>query len=129
MATIQCSRLFEDVQRFAEAQSLTDHLDVLQKVAIILQGETTIDSVPNITVNEKQALHDETERKWRQPRMLYFTVTVCSIGAIEQGWAQTGMNGANLYFPQALGIGSNSTHDNLLVGLINSGIYLSTGLV
>ena len=33
---------------------------------------------------------------------------------------QTGSNGANLSFPAEFGIGSNSAHDKLLVGLINS---------
>lgn len=54
---------------------------------------------------------------------------VCSLGAIEQGWAQTGMNGANLTFPKAFGIDSRSRRDTFIVGFINSGIYLSTGLM
>ncbi len=134
----------DEVQHFAHTYHLRHHLDVLQKAAIILNnGETTTaaaaeDSTPagdtittttTTTAVEKQALQDEVERKWRQPKMLYVTVLVCSIGAIEQGWAQTGMNGANLGFPRAFGVGSNSKHDNLVVGLINSGTYLSTGLL
>ncbi|KAK8068764.1 hypothetical protein PG994_005380 [Apiospora phragmitis] len=39
------------------------------------------------------------------------------------------MNGANLYFPKEFGIGSSDFKDTLLVGLINSAIYLSTALV
>jgi MFS family permease len=39
------------------------------------------------------------------------------------------MNGANLYFPKEFGIGSTSRRDTLIVGLINSGIYLSSGIV
>ncbi len=96
---------------------------------MILQGDTPLENIPHLTTSEGHALRDETERKWRQPPTLYFTILVCSIGAIEQGWAQTGMNGANLLFPEALGIGSNSKYDNSVVGLINSGIYLSTGLL
>ena len=114
-----------EVHAFAKAHGLSHRLDVFQKAAALIQGEDILD----LTSAERDALRDETSRKWRQPKMLYFTILVCSIGAIEQGWAQTGMNGANLYFPAAFGIGSDSKHDNFVVGLINSGIYLSTGLL
>ena len=76
-----------------------------------------------------EALVLETEHKWSQPAMLYFTIAVCSIGAIEQGWAQSSMNGANLHYPAEFGIGSTAWGDTLVVGLINSAIYLSTGIV
>ncbi len=118
----------EDVEDFAKSNRLMHKLEILKKAALIVQGEPTRD-VPEITELEIRALQQETERKWRQPKMLYFTILVCSIGAIEQGWAQTGMNGANLYFPRAFGIGSNSPRDNLIVGFINSGIYMSGGIL
>lgn len=116
-----------EVLQFTEQYSLTKYLDTFQKAAYLATGDYPLATVPELSTAEKLALQWEKDRKWRQPKMLYFTILVCSIGAIEQGWAQTGMNGANLYFPSALGIGSNSKHDNLVVGLINSGIYLSTG--
>ena len=119
---------FSTVQRFTNTYGLTQHVRVFRKAAVVLQGDTALEDIP-LTAPELQALKDETNRKWHQPKMLYFTILVCSVGAMEQGWAQTGMNGANLYFPKAFGIGSNSKHDNFVVGLINSGIYLSTGLV
>lgn len=118
----------EDVEVFARANGLMHKLDKLKKAALIIQGEPIRD-IPEATELEIRALQLETERKWRQPKMLYFTILVCSLGAIEQGWAQTGMNGANLTFPQAFGIGSNSPRDNLIVGFINSGIYMSGGLL
>jgi len=104
-------------------------LEILRKAAAIVQDQTPLQHVPNITEKETLALRHETERKWRQPKMLYFTILVCSLGAIVQGWSQTSANGANLTFPQALGIGSNSPRDTLIVGLINSGPYLSVGLL
>ncbi|KAK8121404.1 hypothetical protein PG999_005524 [Apiospora kogelbergensis] len=108
---------------------LSEYFDLFDKAAILSRGEVPVDQIPNITHAELQALTLETDRKWRQPKALYFTILVCSIGAIEQGWAQASMNGANLYFPNEFGIGSSSFKDTLLVGLINSAIYLSTALV
>ena len=80
---------------------------------------------------------------------MYFTVVVCSLAAAVQcvlrnhrhshldtdllisyrGWDQTGSNGANLSFPQALGIDNtpgspNAQRNDWIVGLINSGYVL-----
>jgi hypothetical protein len=102
---------------------------LLQKAALVLQGDTPLQDIPDITEKETKALRYETEKKWAQPGTLYFTIFVCSVGAIVQGWAQTSANGANLFFPKAFGIGSDSKHDTLLVGLINSGPYLSVAFL
>ncbi|KAK8013890.1 galactose-proton symport [Apiospora arundinis] len=117
------------VNAFVKRYGLSEHLDLFVKAGILLQGAVPVDQIPNVTAAELEALEHETERKWRQPKTLYFTILVCSIGAIEQGWAQASMNGANLYFPNEFGIGSSDFKDTLLVGLINSAIYLSTALV
>ncbi|KAF2097009.1 MFS transporter [Rhizodiscina lignyota] len=121
--------LADDVAEFARGYNLMHKLEIFEKAAALIQSSTAIEDIPSITDEEIAALRRETERKWSQPKMLYFTILVCSIGAIEQGWAQTSMNGANLYFPREFGIGSPSPRDKLIVGLINSGIYLSTGII
>jgi len=41
----------------------------------------------------------------------------------------TGSNGANLSFPLALGIGSKSTRDTFLVGLINAAPYIGSAFL
>lgn len=119
--------LTDELETFTTTYGLQHKLDVLRKAAQLLQGETP-DEIPGLSDVEIDSLRDESAHRWRQPKLLYFTILVCSIGAMEQGWAQTAMNGANLTFPAALGIGSDSAHDNLVLGLINSGIYLSVGL-
>jgi len=67
--------------------------------------------------------------KWRVPTALYLTIITCSIGAAVQGWDQTGSNGANLSFPKAFGIGSDSTHDVYIVGLVNAAPYIGSAYV
>lgn len=117
----------DELKTFTTTYGLQHKLDVFRKAAQLLQGEAPED-IPGLTDIEIESLRDESSHKWRQPKLLYFTILVCSVGAMEQGWAQTAMNGANLTFPEALGIGSDSTRDNFILGLINSGIYLSVGL-
>ena len=122
-------RLFANVELFAEQNGLMHKLPVLERGALLAQGDTPFEHIPGITAQETQALRNEIEWRWHQPKTLYFTIFVCSIGAVVQGWVQTSANGANLYFPQEFGIGSNSSRDTLLVGLINSGLFLSVGLM
>ena len=90
--------------------------------------------------------------KWSQPRDLYLTIVICSLAAavqyasssqrsffscqrylqqhpfffLDRGWDQTGSNGANLIFPQVLGIPTadgapNASVNQWIVGIINSG--------
>ena len=119
----------EALGHFVEKHGLHQHLAIFQRAAALLQGDVPFDQVPGITTGELQALRNEIERKWAQPKMLYFTILICSLGAVLQGWSQTGINGANLFYPAQFGIGSKSSRDTLLVGLINSGPYLCTGLL
>lgn len=119
----------EAVRAFVHQHNLAPWSAIFSKASLILQGDVPLEEIENLTQVELQALQNEVQRKWHQPKALYFTILVCSIAAIEQGWAQTGMNGANLTFPKAFGIGSDSSHDNFVVGLINSGNYLSAGLL
>ncbi|KAF2432403.1 MFS transporter [Tothia fuscella] len=118
----------EDVVSFGRRHNLMHKLKVFEKAAALLQTDTSPDELPNITATEVEALDQENHRRWNQPWTLYLTIFMCSLGAIEQGMAQTSMNGANLYFPAQLGIGNNTPRDNFIVGLINSGMYLSIGI-
>jgi hypothetical protein len=62
--------------------------------------------------------------------MLWYSISLCAIGAATQGWDQTGSNGANLSFPQEFGLDEeNSVRDQWIVGLVNSIIFLTAGLM
>lgn len=119
----------EEVVTFAKTFRLQHKLDVLQKAALLIQGDVPFRQIPDIAKSEIQALQNEVEHKWRQPARMFLTIAVTALGAMGQGWAQTSMNGANLYFPKAFGIDADTRRNNLILGLINSGIYLSNGLL
>jgi hypothetical protein len=62
--------------------------------------------------------------------MLWYSISLCAIGAATQGWDQTGSNGANLSFPDEFGLDEkNSIRDQWIVGLVNSIIFLTAGLM
>jgi MFS family permease len=117
-----------EVTNFARTYNLNHKLDIFQKASLLIQGDTLLEDVPYITDQEIAAILAESRSKWRQPLTMYLTVAATALGAMGQGWAQTSMNGANLYFPKAFGLDADTPRNNLILGLINSGIYLSNGL-
>ncbi|GMG19400.1 unnamed protein product [[Candida] boidinii] len=98
--------------------------ELFAKAAAISRDPTGFNSMTFLSETEKQDLHRELTQKWHLPRTLYWLIIMCSMGACIQGMDESVINGANLYFPKGLGIGSGSDRDTWLVGLVNCGPYL-----
>lgn len=125
-------QLMHDVQVFCEEKGLQSEIDLFRKGALIAQDPQNYASIGGTEAlddAEIKALRDEVEHKWRMPTKLFLTIATCSIGAAVQGWDQTGTNGANIFFPKVYGIGSDSTRDTLILGLVNAGPYLGSALM
>jgi hypothetical protein len=132
LAGIPHDTLFRQVQEFAAQKGLEEHLPLLRKGALVAQDPNNYEDITGehaLSPQEVDDLRNEVLHKWRHPKSLYITIVTCSIGAAVQGWDQTGSNGANLSFPKAFGIGSESVHDTLLVGLVNSGPYIGAAFL
>lgn len=117
-----------DLTGFLKTTNLQHKHDIFHRATSLIRGHAP-SATDDITPQELTALHNETQHKWRQPKMMYLAITCTALGAMGQGWAQTSMNGANLYFPKAFGIDTDTPRNNLILGLINSGIYLSNGVL
>ncbi|KAF1348952.1 hypothetical protein BDV97DRAFT_195396 [Delphinella strobiligena] len=131
LAGIPKHRLLQNVQQFAEERDMVDIADLLKRGALVAQDPANFDTVEGLHDDEREALRNEVLHKWRQPRAMYITVILCSVGAAVQGWDQTGSNGANLSFPVEFGIpdtpGDPNYQRNLwLVGLINAAPYIAS---
>lgn len=135
LAGLSKSALLRDVDEFAREYDLEDIAPLLKRGALVAQNPAEFEHVEGIEEHEKEALRNEVLHKWRQPKALYFTVILCSIGAAVQGWDQTGSNGANLSFPMEFGIPDNDMTDpnyerNLwLVGLVNAAPYIASAFL
>ncbi|PSN65094.1 sugar transporter-like protein [Corynespora cassiicola Philippines] len=132
--------MLADVDNFAKEHQFEDIAPLLRKGALIARDPPSFATVPGITEEEKDIVSNEVLHKWRQPKLLYFTIILCSIGAAVQGWDQTGSNGANLSFPDALGIpvhdtlpdGSpnpNAERNQWIQGLINAAPYIASAFL
>ncbi|KAI1128012.1 sugar transporter-domain-containing protein [Nemania abortiva] len=132
LAGIPREQLLADVEEFAHGNGLDEYVGLLRKGALVAQDPTCFEDIQGaeaLDEAEIYALKREVTHKWSVPRTLYLTIITCSIGAAVQGWDQEGSNGANLTFPKQFGIGSKSTHDVFLVGLINSAPYIGSALI
>lgn len=122
-----------NARAFAESNGMAEHAALFGRAALIARDRFEI--VDDLDGSERQALVKERDHKWHGPFMLWYSITLCAIGAATQGWDQTGSNGANLSFPQAFGLYDETTKavragkDEWIVGVINAIIFLTAGLM
>ncbi|KAL4746909.1 hypothetical protein BDW72DRAFT_197266, partial [Aspergillus terricola var. indicus] len=87
-----------EARAFAQANGMGEHADVIGRAALVARDPDNFESIPELTQDERAALAYERDHKWHGPRMLWYSIGLCAIGAATQGWDQTGSNGANLQF-------------------------------
>ena len=135
MAGVPRATLLHDVEEFARDANLSEHIPLFQKGALVAQDPAALEKVFELDQVERAALRDEVLHRWRQPRALYLTVILCSVGAAVQGWDQTGSNGANLSWPDALGVpdtdsaNPNTDVNSWIIGIVNAAPYISSALM
>lgn len=107
---------------------MSEHADLFGRAALVAREPDRFEATAGISDEERTALAYERDHKWHGPAMLWYSISLCAIGAATQGWDQTGSNGANLSFPEEFGINGTGT-DEWIVGLINAIIFLTAGLM
>lgn len=117
-----------DARTFCESNGMAEHADMFGRAALVAREQQEFESVSSLTKEERAVLVYEKDHKWHGPRTLWYSISLCAIGAATQGWDQTGSNGANLSFPEEFGIAGKGK-DEWIVGLINAIIYLTAGLM
>ncbi|KAI4812118.1 hypothetical protein E4T45_10740 [Aureobasidium sp. EXF-8846] len=127
-----------DAMTFAESNGMADDAALFGRAALVARNPDRFESIPDLTEEERAALIYERDHKWHGSKMLWFSIGLCAIGAATQGWDQTGSNGANLSFPQEFGLyesgpiceaAGTCSYNQWIVGLINSIIFLTAGLL
>ncbi|KJA15452.1 hypothetical protein HYPSUDRAFT_72047 [Hypholoma sublateritium FD-334 SS-4] len=126
--------LIERVERFTQEKGLKGMDELFRKAALLAQNPGDFEDIPELSEDDKIVIRRETTHRWSQSKDLYLTVIICSIAAAVQGWDQTGSNGANLSFPDVLGLGTEAGNprastNEWIVGIINSGPYIGSSLL
>ncbi|CAG7922543.1 unnamed protein product [Penicillium olsonii] len=117
-----------DAQAFAETSGMPEHAELFGRAALVARDPDGFESIPELTQEERDALAYERDHKWHGSKMLWYSISLCAVGAATQGWDQTGANGANLSFPQEFGIAGEGK-DEWIVGIVNSIIFFTAGLI
>ncbi|CAG8058217.1 unnamed protein product [Penicillium salamii] len=117
-----------DAQAFAESNGMSEHAELFGRAALVARDPDGFETIPELTEEERTALAYERDHKWHGSKMLWYSISLCAVGAATQGWDQTGANGANLSFPQEFGIAGEGK-DEWIVGIINSIIFFTAGLI
>ncbi|KAL4732177.1 hypothetical protein ACLX1H_001185 [Fusarium chlamydosporum] len=119
-----------DARLFAENHGMSEYAGLFGRAALVARDSGRFNMVKELEEDERQALEYERDHKWHGPKMLWYSISLCAIGAATQGWDQTGSNGANLSFPEEFGLHEDtSVRDQWIVGLVNSIIFLTAGLI
>ncbi|KAH6622806.1 hypothetical protein F5144DRAFT_656454 [Chaetomium tenue] len=126
LAGLSSERLGAMGVEYAKLAGLTSDEDMraFRLGAMIAGDNTQYDQIPELTEREREVLEKETTHKWSNPSMLYWVVIICSLCAAVQGMDETVVNGAQIFYKVAFGIGTKSERDTWLVGLVNGAPYL-----
>jgi hypothetical protein len=88
LAHVSPEQLRIDVENFAKEHQLTEMTPLLMKGAFVAKDPPAFESVEGLTEDEKIAVRNEVLHKWHQPKALFFTIILCSIGATVQSVSQ-----------------------------------------
>lgn len=107
---------------------MSEHSDLFGRAALVAREGQRFEMVHELKDDERAALIYERDHKWHGSKMLWYSISLCAVGAATQGWDQTGSNGANLSFPEEFGI-NGTGRDEWIVGIVNAIIFLTAGLM
>lgn len=84
LADVSPEQLRIDVEKFAKEHQLTEMTPLLIKGALVAKDPPAFESIEGLTEDERIAIRNEVLHKWCQPKALFFTIILCSIGAAVQ---------------------------------------------
>lgn len=126
LAGIEPEQLKRDVEQFCSDYGLMDSIDVFQKGALAARDPARATEIPGLTEDERDWITREHTRKWKHPFMLYWLVTMCSLGAATQGMDESVNNGANAIYPKELGFANKG---DIYQGVAVSAPYLACAVL
>jgi len=84
LSGIPKAQLLSDVETFAREKDMMDVIVLLKKGALVAQDPPSFETIEELDEDDKTTLRREITHKWSQPRTMYLTVALCSIGAAVQ---------------------------------------------
>lgn len=121
----------EQVMQMGRNYALKYDLDpeLFARGAALARTPADFNSMAIFSEDEKIALNLEATKKWHIPGKLVAVIALASMAAAVQGMDESVINGANLFYPKAMGIGSDLMRDSWLEGLVNLSPYLCCAVI
>ncbi|KAF9732672.1 hypothetical protein PMIN06_002873 [Paraphaeosphaeria minitans] len=120
----------ESVDKFITVSGLEDYDKYIRRGAFLAQSKAAFSigrpRRDGLSLKDEERHYLDLENsprridKFKQPWRLYALVGVCSLGAAVQGWDETAVNGAQVYYREALGLMDAPGW----LGLVNSAPYM-----
>ncbi len=111
----------------------SETVSLFERAALIARHPRDWDTLDELTEEDKQILRTENEKRWDHPKQLYLLVITCSLAAAVQGMDQSVISGANLFWPDDLGVpprSSTGTSAGVWIqGIVNAAPYFCCALV
>lgn len=98
--------------------------DLFARAGALARNPNGFNSMEFITEDEKHWLQKEIDHPWSIPKKLVWLSITISMAACILGMDESVISGANLFYPEALGLGSGTDRDNWLIGLVNCAPFL-----
>lgn len=67
-----------------------EHADLFGKAALVARNPEHFEMLEELTDGEKDALLYEKDHKWHGPKMLWYSIALCAVGAATQGVSEIG---------------------------------------
>ncbi|CDO94392.1 unnamed protein product [Kluyveromyces dobzhanskii CBS 2104] len=109
---------------FAKKYELPNEDDIFGRAGALARKPNEYDRLNVLKEEERIACYDEIHHPWRMPKKLLSIIAASAMGAAVQGMDETVINGANLFYPKELGLGTGSKRDDWILGLVNGAPYL-----
>lgn len=83
------AKAMADARGFAEAHGMPEHAGLFERAALVARDPERFEMVDELSAEERDALIYERDHKWHGSKMLWYSISLCAVGAATQGWDQT----------------------------------------
>jgi hypothetical protein len=84
-------KVISDAEEFARTHELAEHSDLFVRAALVARDQRNFAQVVELTEDERYALLYERDHKWHGSKMMWFSISLCAIGAATQGLFASGL--------------------------------------
>lgn len=75
---------------------MQEHATLFSKGALVARDPDRFEHLSELEPDEVEALKYERDHKWHGSKMLWYSISLCAIGAATQGWDQVNALNLNL---------------------------------